>query len=480
MPRSRGKLPSLEGPARRVALAGLAIALLLCGSIAVALVRWGSAEHQDDVAISSTTDAALAFQAKQAMDDRSLLLAEAALGLPGNPGPALDRLEGELRGALAGLRSANDRRFQDAAAIDAVLARHEELVRGREATILRAPGTPASRRAFAVYRAEHDEIERDLLDPVIARDRRRAAAAVARAGDTASSGRRQAAIVAGLALLVTLLLVVYAVRLVRRLFGRVQSAAATLADASNEMRSAVTETAAATAQQAAAINQTAATLEELSATAASIAENARAGTAAADQTGETMREMQEQVQAISERSLTLGERSQKIGAVLELLDDVADQTNLLAVNAAIEAARAGEAGRGFAVVAGEVRKLAERSVRSTESIREIVAAIRDETNATIMATEQGARHAREVGDLMHSTAELLGDSIQATEQQKEAADQVTGAMLEIRSAAEELAHEQEERASLATRVETLAGELERLLAEHGVGSLNGSAHARRA
>ena len=137
-----------------------------------------------------------------------------------------------------------------------------------------------------------------------------------------------------------------------------------------------------------------------------------------------MRDMQEKVEAIAERSLSLGERSQKIGEILELINEIAEQTNLLALNAAIEAARAGEAGRGFAVVATEVRKLAERSMASTESIREIIAGVQDETNATIMATEQGTRQAREVGELMASTATMLEESILATQQQKSAADQV--------------------------------------------------------
>src|SRR3977135_1907964 len=100
-----------------------------------------------------------------------------------------------------------------------------------------------------------------------------------------------------------------------------------------------------------------------------------------------MEQMQQQVNAIAERSLALGQGSQKIGEILELMNDIADQTNLLALNAAIEGARAGDAGGGVACGAGEVRKLAERSIRSTASIREIVGEVQDKTNATILATE---------------------------------------------------------------------------------------------
>jgi methyl-accepting chemotaxis protein len=250
-----------------------------------------------------------------------------------------------------------------------------------------------------------------------------------------------------------------ATRLLIRLIRRLDESTSELADAVAFQLKGLKTAGAALAGQSTAVTQTTATVEELVATAGLIATNADAASSAASRTELTMREMLQSVEEIAGRARSLGKHSAQIGEILELITEIAEQTNLLALNAAIEAARAGDAGRGFGVVAAEVRKLAERSMDSVDAIHSIIGAVQEDTSTTIMATEDGARHAHEVSDLMTSTATMLEDAISATHQQKEAAEHLAVAMAQIRAAADEIVSSPINLVPSAKRMEKLAAAL---------------------
>jgi len=254
-----------------------------------------------------------------------------------------------------------------------------------------------------------------------------------------------------------------------RLIGGLRTGSGQLRDAAAVAQSAATLRAKAASEQSASIAETSTAIEELAAVASSIADNSRGVSSAAQQTVQMMQLMQETVETIARRSRALGEGSQRIAEILVLINELSGKTNLLALNAAIEAARAGESGKGFAVVATEVRKLAGRSLESTDSIREIVQAIQRETTATVLATDQSTRQVQEVGELMNNTAELIEASIAATGQQQSAAEQVVGAVAQIRAAANQVAEDRERHLAAANEMSANADELVTILATLGAG-----------
>jgi methyl-accepting chemotaxis protein len=452
----------LTGPIRPILITGTVILVLIVGTMVLVISRFSTAETR----YNRITQESLALRSLDGIRENLLNRVEAVTRSGGLTPAAAGRvrvLQLEFAQLVAQARSI-ERADAVASADLADIGRLNDSVDAAEgSTTTRA--SPAAARA---YDAAVEGLEAGLTrygDFLAAKIPRLQAA-----GKSAAHNARVAGIVSGIATaLVTIGLLIFIIRLLRqmwRLLEGIRSSVRTLTGSTLEMRAAAQEAAAAVAEQSAAVTEVAATADEVSTTASSIATGAQTMANAANQTTVTMDDMREQVSAIAERSLELGRASQEIGEILTLLNEIAERTDLLALNAAIEAAHAGEAGRGFAVVAGEIRKLAERSARSTESIREIVGRVQGGTNATILATERGTRQAEEITDLMHNSAAELDESRRAAEQQRAATEQVAVALGEIRGAVEQLSTEQQRRLETTEGVERLVIELNSLLKSH--------------
>jgi len=222
----------------------------------------------------------------------------------------------------------------------------------------------------------------------------------------------------------------FAVKEMRNLVTRIKAAAQQVAVASERSRQTANELTQAATRQATQISETtermreiSSQMEDMSATAGRSAEvaqgsvaTAKRGAEAVQNTIKGMDEMREQIQETAKRIKRLGESSQQIGEIVELINDIAEQTNILSLNAAIQAAMAGEAGRGFAVVADEVQRLAERSGEATKQIADLVKTIQADTNEAVSAMEQTTRGVVEGTRLADAAGQALGEIESVSEQ----------------------------------------------------------------
>ncbi len=255
------------------------------------------------------------------------------------------------------------------------------------------------------------------------------------------------------------LVLLAAVAIVTGLQKKISTAIAQVQGSSAELQSSASQQATGAREQASATTEISTTVKELLSTSRQIAGSAQQVARVADETAgaartgnETVQHAQEaidavrrQVDAIVNHMLALGKRSQEIGGIVDIINDLAEQTNILAINATIESAGAGEHGKRFAVVAEEIRKLADRVGSSTKDIRVLIDEIRAASNTTIMATEDGSKAVqssarqfvdvagsfRRIAELVRANLDVAREIELSTQQQTTAVEQVNTAILEV-------------------------------------------------
>jgi methyl-accepting chemotaxis protein len=264
-----------------------------------------------------------------------------------------------------------------------------------------------------------------------------------------------------------------------------------LSSSSAEILAAATQIAAGSVETATAVSQTTSTVEEVrqisessSAKAKAVADNAQKtteialnGKKALEGIVEVMDNIHERVESIAESVVRLSEQGQAIGEIIASVNDIADQSNLLAVNAAIEAAKAGEYGKGFGVVAQEIKGLAEQSRLATTKVRAILLDVQKGTSAVVMATEQGnkavetgVKQSQEAGESIRVLADSVAQAAQASvqiaasnQQQMAGISQVTSAMENIKQGSTQTAASTKQAEMAARNLYDLAQKIKQLM-----------------
>ncbi|WP_174714073.1 methyl-accepting chemotaxis protein [Candidatus Viridilinea mediisalina] len=268
-----------------------------------------------------------------------------------------------------------------------------------------------------------------------------------------------------------------------------------LASAAGELQTASQQQASGATEQASAVTQVSTTIEELGSTARQIAqssdhvaqaaqqtlENLSSGQGAVDESIQAMERIRGRVSDVSNRVLSLGERSQQIGEIIDLIDDISDETHLLALNAAIEAAGAGEHGRRFAVVAAEVKSLANRTLAAAREVKGVIAEIRQATAAAVLAAEEGSKEVERGVELAHRAGQTMDNIVMvaertaqsaaeiglATAQQQSASEQVVETMREIAEVARQTALGARQMAESAAMLTAIADRLHGIVVSEG-------------
>lgn len=246
-----------------------------------------------------------------------------------------------------------------------------------------------------------------------------------------------------------------------------------LASAAEQLRGSSGEMLTGSEEQAVSSSQVATASEEMSQTTLEIARNinsiadsasdtllvAQEGDSLVEKSTEKVQQIARIVDSSANFVRSLGERSARIGAVVDVIDDIADQTNLLALNAAIEAARAGEQGRGFAVVADEVRKLAERTAKSTSDIAEMIRAVQDDVGKAVEAMDSVINNVNGGVELVSQAGSSLRTIVKSANELQTMVQQIASATEEMSATSEGISRDIERIAGVSKNTSTSAGQV---------------------
>lgn len=239
---------------------------------------------------------------------------------------------------------------------------------------------------------------------------------------------------------------------IREMMIQVNEAVQATASASSQISASAEQMAAGAQEQSSQASEVASAIEQMTSTIVETTRNSGTAAESAKNAGDTAKDggnvvqmtvdgMNEIAAVVEQAAATvaeLGKSSDKIGDIIQVIDDIADQTNLLALNAAIEAARAGEQGRGFAVVADEVRKLAERTTKATKEIADMIKQIQHDTNGAVLSIQKGTKQVEKGKDLAAKAGSSMNNIVEAANKVVDIITQVATASEEQSSAAEEI------------------------------------------
>jgi len=256
-----------------------------------------------------------------------------------------------------------------------------------------------------------------------------------------------------------------------------QTAASQQAQGAREQASATTEISTTVKELLSTSRQIASSAQQVARVADDTAGAARTGNDTVHRAQGTIDTVSRQVDAIVNHMLELGKRSQEIGGILDIINELAEQTNILAINATIESAGAGEHGKRFAVVAEEIRKLADRVGSATKDIRALIDEIRAASNTTIMATEDGSKAVqssakqfaevagsfRRIAELVRTNLDVAREIEMSTQQQTTAVEQVNTAILEVAQTARQSEASSSQTLQTATQLIALSKQLRAII-----------------